>query len=199
MTATKTRTRLARAGIVAVAAAVVTVCGAGAASAADKPLTWKGGFPIIGDQQVKTVVHVDIPAKATPGQPVSVPFTLDVDTGDGVGDGLRLVGGKKIGGSIDAAVAIKVSDGKSISLKVNLPIPDTQVPPSGPIKFTSQGKVDFTVPQGTPTGKATISVDPKAVTHVTTDVSDPSLAKFDVNLALDPPDQDAVLGSTDVG
>ncbi|GAA4524343.1 DUF6801 domain-containing protein [Amycolatopsis samaneae] len=196
---TRTRSRFAKAGILAVAAAVVTVCGAGQAAAADKSLTWKGGFPIIGDQTVKTVVHVDIPAKATIGQPVSVPFSLDVDAGDSTADGLRLVGAKKVGGAIDASVSLKVSSGQAISLKVNLPIPDTEVPASGPLKFTAKGKVDFTVPQGTPAGKATTSVEPKSVTHVTTDASDPSLAKFDVDLALDPPSQDTVLGSTDVG
>ncbi|QWF78875.1 DUF6801 domain-containing protein [Amycolatopsis sp. CA-230715] len=201
MTVTTMRPRgrlFARAGVLAAAAAtVMTVLGAGAASAADKPLDWKGAFPIIGDQTVKTVVHVDIPAEAKIGQQLKVPFSLDADVGTSAADGLRLVGAKKLGGSIDASVSLKLGD-KAIPLQIKMPIPDTEVPAEGTLKFTAKGEVNFTVPQGIQPGEATTSVDPKAVSHVTTDAADPSLAKFDVNLALDPPSQDAVLGKTKV-
>jgi hypothetical protein len=45
-------------------------------------------------------------------------------------------------------------------------------------------------------GEATSSVDSAAITHVATDSS---LGEFDVDLTLDPPDQDATLGTTTVG
>jgi hypothetical protein len=47
-----------------------------------------------------------------------------------------------------------------------------------------------------PAGEATSSVDSAATTHV---VTDRGLGEFDVDLTLDPPDQDATLGTTTVG
>ncbi|WIV55264.1 hypothetical protein [Amycolatopsis nalaikhensis] len=70
------------------------------------------------------------------------------------------------------------------------------MPAEGTLKFTAQGQVDFTIPAGTPAGEATSSVDAAATTHVATDSS---LGEFDVELALDPPDQDATLGTTTIG
>jgi hypothetical protein len=49
---------------------------------------------------------------------------------------------------------------------------------------------------GAPAGEATSSVDSAATTHV---VTDSGLGEFDVDLTLDPPDQDATLGTTTVG
>ncbi|MFD2491377.1 DUF6801 domain-containing protein [Amycolatopsis jiangsuensis] len=188
----------ARMGVLATAtAAAVTVLGAGVASAADKPLDFKGSFPLIGEQTVSTVVHVDVPESATIGQTVSVPFSLDADVGTAAADGLRLVGVTTLGGSIDASVTVQIGD-QPVALPVSLPIPDTAIPDEGTLAFTAEGSVDFTVPEGVPAGEATTSVDPEAVTHVTTDASDPSLANFDVNLALDPADQDTVLGTTQI-
>ncbi|WP_158891146.1 DUF6801 domain-containing protein [Amycolatopsis anabasis] len=200
MTATKAKRanrRLFRAGIVtAVAMAATGVLGAGTAGAADKALTWKGGFPVIGDQSVKSVIHVDIPAKVSSGQAVSVPFSIDVDAGAGAGDGLRLVGAKKLAGTIKSSVTLTASNGQSVPLKIELPIPDTEVPKEGPLTFAAKGSVDFKVPAGVPAGPAKTAVDAKATSHI---VTDSLLGEFDVNLVLDPPDQDTVLGTTEVG
>lgn len=167
----------------------------GTAAAAEKNLTYKGGFPLIGDQQVAVVVKAEIPATAQAGSPISVPFTLDVDAGQAAGDGLRLVGATKISGTISSKVNVALTGGQSVSIPVELPIPDTAVPAEGPLKFTADGNVEFTIPTGTPAGEATSSVDGAATTHV---VTDSSLGEFDVQLALDPPDQDTVLGKTTV-
>ncbi|QWF84060.1 DUF6801 domain-containing protein [Amycolatopsis sp. CA-230715] len=183
----------------AVFTVVLGVFGAGTARAVDKTLTWEGAFPIIGTQSVKSVVHVDVPAKAAPGQTVSVPFSIDVDAGTAAADGLRLVGVTKLGGKIDAKVNVTASGGKVDPVRVTLDIPETKVPEQGGLTFTANGTVDFTVSAGTPAGPAKSAVDKEAVSHITTDAKDPSLAKFDVNLTLSPPEQDTVLGTTEVG
>ncbi|WP_158880296.1 DUF6801 domain-containing protein [Amycolatopsis anabasis] len=185
--------------VAAIVAVVVGVFGAGMAQAADKELTWKGAFPIIGEQTVKSVIHAEIPASVKAGEKVSVPFSIDVDAGQAAGDGLRLVGIKKLSGAIKSSVTLKVSSGQSVPLPIEVPIPDTEVPAEGALTFKAEGTVEFTIPQGTPAGEATTSVDPKATSHIKTDATDPSLAEFDVELALDPPDQDTVLGKTQVG
>ncbi|WP_216215353.1 DUF6801 domain-containing protein [Amycolatopsis aidingensis] len=190
MTTTKVR-----AGIVA-AVAAVGLFGAGTASAADTTLTWKGAFPIIGEQTVETVVHVDIPEQATPGEQLSVPFSIDVDAGTAAADGLRLVGATQISGEISSSVTITASDGQSVPLTIKLPIPETPVPAEGSLTFAAEGSVDFAIPEGVPSGPAETTVDPEASTHV---VTDSSLGEFDVELALDPPDQDTLLGTTEVG
>ncbi|WP_026361234.1 DUF6801 domain-containing protein [Amycolatopsis nigrescens] len=182
--------------LTAVAAVAVGVFGAGMASAADKELTFSGEFPIIGVQSVKTVVHVDIPANVKPGDALDVPFSLDVDAGAAAGDGLRLVGATKVSGDIKSSVTLTVSDGQSVPLSIALPIPETPVPAEGPLVFKAEGAVKFTVPGGVPTGEAKINVDPKAVSHI---ITDSDLGEFDVNLALDPPDQDTLLGTTQIG
>ncbi|SEF21308.1 hypothetical protein SAMN05421837_101808 [Amycolatopsis pretoriensis] len=181
-------------GLAALLACAVAVVSAGPAAAAEKSLTYKGGFPLIGDQQVTVVVKADIPATATAGTPVSVPFSLDVDAGQAAGDGLRLVGATKVSGSIKSQVNVAIG-GQSVAIPIELPIPETPVPAEGSLKFTAQGQVDFTVPAGTPAGEATSSVDAAATTHV---VTDSGLGEFDVALTLDPPDQDATLGTTTV-
>ena len=186
--------RFRAAGIAVAVAGTVMLAAAGTAAAVEKNLTYKGGFPIIGDQKVAVVVKAEIPAAAKAGEPVSVPFTLDVDAGQAAGDGLRLVGAKKLSGTISSKVNIALGEQK-ISIPIELPIPDTEVPAEGPLKFTAEGKVDFTIPAGTPAGEATSSVDAAATSHI---VTDSSLGEFDVQLALDPPDQDAVLGKTTV-
>lgn len=183
-------------GMVALLAGAVVALSAGPAAAAEKTLTYKGGFPLIGDQTVSVVVKAEIPATATAGTPVSVPFTLDVDAGQAAGDGLRLVGTTKISGAIKSKVNVAISGGGSVAIPIDLPIPETAVPAEGSLKFTAQGQVEFTVPAGTPAGDATSSVDAAATTHV---VTDSGLGEFDVELALDPPDQDATLGTTTVG
>ncbi|WP_026360139.1 DUF6801 domain-containing protein [Amycolatopsis nigrescens] len=190
------RRQSARAGIVAsIVAILVGLFGGGMANAAEKSLTFKGAFPIIGEQSVTAVVKAEIPATATGGQALSVPFTLDVDAGVAAGDGLRLVGATKISGNIKSSVTIKLASGDTVPLPVELPIPETPVPPEGALTFSASGTVEFTVPAGTPAGTATTSVDPEAVSHV---VTDSDLGEFDVNLALDPPDQDTVLGTTEI-
>ncbi|MEU8414677.1 DUF6801 domain-containing protein [Amycolatopsis japonica] len=186
--------RFRAAGIAAVVAGTVMLTSAGTAAAVEKNLTYKGGFPIIGDQKVAVVVKAEIPATAKAGEPISVPFTLDVDSGQAAGDGLRLVGAKKLSGTISSKVNIALGEQK-VSIPIELPIPDTEVPAEGSLKFTATGKVDFTIPAGTPAGEATSSVDAAATSHI---VTDSSLGEFDVNLTLDPPDQDAVLGKTTV-
>jgi hypothetical protein len=185
-----------RTGMVALVASAVVALSAGPAAAAEKTLTFKGGFPLIGDQTVSVVVKAEIPATATAGSPVSVPFSLDVDAGQTAGDGLRLVGATKISGTITAKVDVAVSGGQSVAIPVELPIPETPVPAEGSLKFSAQGQVDFTVPAGTPAGDATSSVGAAATTHV---VTDSGLGEFDVQLALDPPDQDTTLGTTTIG
>jgi hypothetical protein len=196
MTETLVRKRRFREmGLAVLLAGAVAVLSAGPAAAAEKTLTYRGAFPLIGDQQVTVVVHADIPATATAGSPVSVPFSLDVDAGQTAGDGLRLVGATKVSGSITSKVNVAIGD-QSVAIPVELAIPETPVPAEGSLKFTAQGQVDFTVPAGTPAGEATSSVDAAANTHV---VTDSGLGEFDVALALDPPDQDAVLGTTTVG
>ena len=190
----KTGRRFLGMGMAAVLAGAVAVAGAGPAAAAEKTLTYKGGFPLIGEQQVSVVVKADIPATATAGTPVSVPFSLDVDAGQAAGDGLRLVGATKVSGAIKSKVNVAIA-GQSVAIPIELPIPETPVPTEGSLKFTAQGQVDFTVPAGTPAGEATSSVDAAAATHV---VTDSSLGEFDVDLTLDPPDQDATLGTTTV-
>jgi len=198
-TAMASRTKRAVTGggvVAALAALALFLFGSGNALAADKALTFSGEFPLIGKQQVSTVVHVDIPATATPGQTVSVPFSIDVDSGAAAADGLRLVGATKISGSIKAASVVTLSDGQSVSIPVELPIAETPVPATGPLTFTAEGSVDFTVPTGVAAGDATVSVDPAAVSHI---VTDSSLGEFDVNLSLDPTDQDTTLGTTTVG
>ncbi|VVJ18798.1 Uncharacterised protein [Amycolatopsis camponoti] len=182
-------------GLATLLAGAVAVLSAGPAAAAEKSLTYRGGFPLIGDQQVTVVVKADIPATATAGTPVSVPFSLDVDAGQAAGDGLRLVGATKISGTIASKVDLAIG-GQSVAIPIELPIPETPVPAEGTLKFTAQGQVDFTVPAGTPAGEATSSVDSAATTHV---VTDSGLGEFDVDLTLDPPDQDATLGTTTVG
>ncbi|MFD9888511.1 DUF6801 domain-containing protein [Amycolatopsis sp. NPDC059027] len=190
----------ARAGVLATVTAVtVGLLGAGTASAADKELTFTGEFPIIGTQSVKTVVHADIPASVQPGDTVDVPFSLDVDAGASAGDGLRLIGATKLSGTITSSVTLTANGGQTVPLSVEVPIPETPVPAQGPLTFKADGTVKFTIPQETPTGEAKTTVDPKAGTHIKTDVQDPSLAEFDVNLQLDPPDQDTLLGTTQVG
>ncbi|WP_181776880.1 DUF6801 domain-containing protein [Amycolatopsis pittospori] len=188
--------RFCAAGIAAAVAGTMMLSAAGTAAAAEKNLTYKGGFPLIGDQQVAVVVKAEIPATAQAGTPLSVPFSLDVDAGQAAGDGLRLVGATKVSGTISSKVNVALTGGQSVSIPVELPIPDTAVPAEGPLKFTAEGKVEFTIPTGTPAGDATSSVDGAATTHV---VTDSSLGEFDVQLALDPPDQDTVLGKTTVG
>ena len=84
-------------GLAALLACAVAVVSAGPAAAAGKTLTYKGGFPLIGDQQVTVVVKADIPATATAGTPVSVRFSLDVDAGQAAGDGLRLSAPRRSG------------------------------------------------------------------------------------------------------
>jgi hypothetical protein len=190
----KTSRRFLGFGMAALLAGAVAVVSAGPAAAAEKTLTFKGGFPLIGDQQVSVVVKADIPATATAGTPVSVPFSLDVDAGQAAGDGLRLVGATKISGDIKSEVNVAIG-GQAVAIPVELPIPETPVPAEGTLKFTARGQVDFTIPAGTPAGDATSSVDPAATTHV---VTDSSLGEFDVELALDPPDQDATLGTTTI-
>ncbi|WP_284747126.1 DUF6801 domain-containing protein [Amycolatopsis sp. RTGN1] len=182
-------------GLATLLAGAVALLSAGPAAAAEKSLTFKGGFPLIGDQQVTVVVKADIPATATAGTPVSVPFSLDVDAGQAAGDGLRLVGATKVSGTIAAKVNVAIG-GQSVAIPIDLPIPETPVPAEGSLKFTAQGQVDFTIPAGTPAGEATSSVDSAATTHV---VTDSGLGEFDVDLTLDPPDQDATLGTTTVG
>ncbi|MEU0791712.1 DUF6801 domain-containing protein [Amycolatopsis sp. NPDC005961] len=182
-------------GLATLLAGAVAVLSAGPAAAAEKSLTYRGGFPLIGDQQVTVVVKADIPATATAGTPVSVPFSLDVDAGQAAGDGLRLVGATEISGTIASKVDVAIG-GQSVAIPIELPIPETPVPAEGTLKFTAQGQVDFTVPAGTPAGEATSSVDSAATTHV---VTDSGLGEFDVDLTLDPPDQDATLGTTTVG
>ncbi|MCR6483949.1 hypothetical protein M8542_14080 [Amycolatopsis sp. OK19-0408] len=196
MTETLVRKKRFRGIATAVAlAGALAVVSAAPAAAAEKTLTYKGGFPLIGDQQVTVVVNADIPATATAGTPVSVPFSLDVDAGQAAGDGLRLVGATKVSGTITSKVNVAIA-GQTVAIPIDLPIPETPVPAEGSLKFTAQGQVDFTVPAGTPAGEATSSVDAAATTHV---VTDSSLGEFDVALALDPPDQDATLGTTTVG
>lgn len=186
-----------RAGVLtAVTAVALGVFGAGMAAAADKSLTFKGAFPLIGQQSVHTVVHVNIPAKATPGQALTVPFSIDVDAGKAAGDGLRLVGAKNVAGTIKSSVTLKASDGRTVPLPIELPIPKTAVPPQGALTFAAKGSVRFTVPKGVAAGAAKTSVDATATTHV---VTDSSLGQFDVKLTLDPAGQDTVLGSTQVG
>ncbi|MFD9890838.1 DUF6801 domain-containing protein [Amycolatopsis sp. NPDC059027] len=188
--------RAGRLGVLATLTAVAAgVLGAGPANAADKEVTWKAGFPIIGDQQVKSVIHTEIPATVKIGETVSVPFTIDADAGDVAADGLRLVGGTKISGAIRGSVVLTVSSGQSLPLAINVPIPETPVPPQGPLKFTASGKVELTIPKGVPTGPAKSAVGPKATSHV---VTDSGLGEFDVDLALDPPTQDTLLGTTTV-
>ena len=182
-------------GLATLLAGAVAVLSAGPAAAAEKSLTYQGGFPLIGDQQVTVVVKADIPATATAGSPVSVPFSLDVDAGQAAGDGLRLVGATKISGTITSKVNVAIG-GQSVAIPIELPIPETPVPAEGSLKFTASGQVDFAVPAGTPAGEATSSVDSAATTHV---VTDSGLGEFDVDLTLDPPDQDATLGTTTVG
>jgi hypothetical protein len=191
----KTGRRFLGMGAAALLAGAIAVVSAGPAAAAEKTLTYKGGFPLIGDQTVTVVVKADIPASVTAGSPVSVPFSLDVDAGQAAGDGLRLVGATKVSGTIKSKVNVAIA-GQSVAIPVELPIPGTPVPAEGSLKFTAQGQVDFTVPAGTPPGEATSSVDSAASTHV---VTDSSLGEFDVDLALDPPGQDATLGTTTVG
>ncbi|MEU8639511.1 DUF6801 domain-containing protein [Amycolatopsis sp. NPDC048633] len=196
MTETLVRKRRFRGiGLATLLAGAVAVLSAGPAAAAEKSLTFKGGFPLIGDQQVTVVVNAEIPATATAGEPISVPFSLDVDAGQAAGDGLRLVGATKISGTITSKVNLAIG-GQSVAIPIELPIPETPVPAEGSLKFTAQGQVDFTVPAGTPAGEATSSVDSAATTHV---VTDSGLGEFDVDLALDPPDQDTTLGTTTVG
>ncbi|WP_410674400.1 DUF6801 domain-containing protein [Amycolatopsis sp. cmx-4-68] len=196
MTETLVRKRRFRgAGLAVLLAGAVAVLSAGPAAAAEKTLTYKGAFPLIGDQTVSVVVKADIPATATAGSPVSVPFSLDVDAGQTAGDGLRLVGATKVSGSITSKVNVALG-GQSVVIPVELAIPETPVPAEGSLKFTAQGQVDFTVPAGTPAGEATSSVDAAANAHV---VTGSGLGEFDVAMALDPPDQDAVLGTTTVG
>ena len=194
MTGTLLRKSARRPAGIAIAAALLALSTAVPAGAAEKPLTYKGGFPIIGDQKVAVVVKADIPATAHAGSPISVPFTLDVDAGQAAADGLRLVGGTKISGTIKSKVNVKVA-GNAVAIPVELPIPETPVPAQGTLKFTAQGQVNFTVPAGTPAGDATSSVDSAATTHVKTDSG---LGEFDVALSLDPPDQDATLGKTTI-
>lgn len=181
-------------GVAALLAAALAIVSAGPAAAAEKTLTYRGGFPLIGDQTVTVVVKADIPAATTAGSTISVPFSLDVDAGQAAGDGLRLVGATKLSGSIKSQVNVAIG-GQSVAIPVELPIPETPVPAEGSLKFTAAGQVDFTVPAGTPAGEATSSVDAAASTHV---VTDSGLGEFDVALALDPPEQDATLGTTTV-
>lgn len=94
---------------------------------------------------------------------------------------------------------VTASGGKVDPVRVTLDIPETKVPEQGGLTFTANGTVDFTVSAGTPAGPAKSAVDKEAVSHITTDAKDPSLAKFDVNLTLSPPEQDTVLGTTEVG
>lgn len=188
---------VAKAGLVgAVAAITVGVFGAGMAGAADKPLTYSGEFPIIGAQQVKAVVHVDIPKNVKAGDTVDVPFSVDVDAGAAAGDGLRLVGTKTLSGDIKTAVKLTVSSGQSVPLAIALPIPDTQVPAEGPLTFTAKGGVKFTIPGGVPAGEAKVNVEPTVSSHIKTDSG---LGEFDVPLKLDPPSQDTLIGTTQVG
>jgi len=188
------KTRRRGIGVAALLAAALAIVSAGPAAAAEKTLTYRGGFPLIGDQTVTVVVKADIPAATTAGSTISVPFSLDVDAGQAAGDGLRLVGATKLSGSIKSQVNVAIG-GQSVAIPVELPIPETPVPAEGALKFTASGQVDFTVPAGTPAGEATSSVDAAASTHV---VTDSGLGEFDVALALDPPDQDATLGTTTV-
>lgn len=171
--------------------------GVGAASAAAKTLTWKGNFPIIGEQTVTTVVNAEIPATAKPGQTLDVPFSLDVDAGPAAAEGLRLVGATTLSGSISSKVNFTDSAGNTTPVDIKLPIPETPVPQQGPLKFTAKGAATITIPQNAATGPAQSAVAASASTHVETD-SD-QLDKFDVQLSLAPPDQDTVLGETKVG
>ncbi|MFB9689858.1 DUF6801 domain-containing protein [Amycolatopsis plumensis] len=188
------KTRRRGIGVAALLTAALAIVSAGPAAAAEKSFTYRGGFPLIGDQQVAVVVHADIPATATAGSTISVPFSLDVDAGQTAGDGLRLVGATKLSGTIKSQVNVAIGS-QSVAIPVELPIPETPVPAEGSLKFTALGQVDFTVPAGTPAGEATSSVDSAATTHV---VTDSALGEFDVALTLDPPDQDATLGTTTV-
>jgi hypothetical protein len=188
------KTRRRGIGLAALLAGALAIVSAGPAAAAEKTLTYRGGFPLIGDQAVTVVVGADIPATAAAGSTVSVPFSLDVDAGQAAGDGLRLVGATQLSGTIKSQVNVAIG-GQSVAIPVALPIPATPVPAEGGLEFTARGQVDFTVPAGTPAGEAISSVDPAASTHV---VTDSSLGEFDVALTLDPPDQDAVLGTTTV-
>lgn len=188
------KTRRRGFGVAALLAGALAIVFAAPAAAAEKTLTYRGGFPLIGDQTVTVVVGADIPATATAGAPISVPFSLDVDAGQAAGDGLRLVGATKLTGTIKSQVNVAIG-GQSVAIPVELPIPETPVPAEGTLKFTARGQVDFTVPAGTPAGEATSSVDAAASTHV---VTDSALGEFDVALTLDPPDQDATLGTTTV-
>ncbi|GAA2805743.1 DUF6801 domain-containing protein [Saccharopolyspora taberi] len=184
-------------GILGVLVAALMLFGAGVAGAADKTLTWKGDFPAIGEQTVKTVVRTEIPQKASPGQTLTVPFTLDVDAGEAAAQGLRLVGATKLSGTIHSSVTLTGSDGRTVPVAVELPIPETPVPPEGTLTFSAKGSVEVTVPADAAPGQATSAADPNATTHVETDA--PELGKFDVQLTLSPPDQDTVLGTTQIG
>ncbi|WP_424185181.1 DUF6801 domain-containing protein [Actinokineospora sp. G85] len=192
----KKKRALAGGGVIAALAAIALfLFGSGSALAAEKTLTFSGEFPLIGVQQVSTAINVEIPATATPGQAVQVPFSINVDAGAAATDGLRLVGATKVSGTITAAATVTLSDGQTVDIPVELPITETAVPAEGSLTFPAEGAVDFTVPTGVAAGDATVSVAAAATSHI---VTDSSLGEFDVNLTQDE-GQDAVLGTTTIG
>ncbi|WP_216216804.1 DUF6801 domain-containing protein [Amycolatopsis aidingensis] len=201
MTATmvkKAGSRTTKAGVLAALAAVaVGMSGAGVAHAdpVEKDVTFKGSFPIIGEQQVAVHVETDIPASATRGETVTAPVHIDVDAGQNAGDGLRLVGTKNVSGDIDASITVTVSDGQSVQIPVALTIVPMEMPAEGPFTFEADGTVEFPVPDGIPTGPAEIALDPDVSAYL---VTDGALGEFDNELTFDPPDQDGTLGTVEV-
>ncbi|TQJ05935.1 hypothetical protein FB471_5781 [Amycolatopsis cihanbeyliensis] len=194
----KTGRRAAKTGILAaVAAATLGVFGAGMANAdpVEKDFTYKGSFPIIGEQQVAVHVETDIPASATRGETVTAPVHIDVDAGQNAGDGLRLVGTKNVSGDIKASITVTVSDGQSVQIPVALTIVPLEMPAEGPFTFEADGTVEFQVPGGVPAGPAEIALDPDVSAHLATDGA---LGEFDNELTFDPPDQDGTLGTVEI-
>jgi hypothetical protein len=109
------KTRRRGIGLAALLAGALAIVSAGPAAAAEKTLTYRGGFPLIGDQAVTVVVGADIPATAAAGSTVSVPFSLDVDAGQAAGDGLRLVGATQLSGTIKSQVNVAIG-GRSVAM-----------------------------------------------------------------------------------
>ncbi|MDH6116421.1 hypothetical protein ABH930_000820 [Kitasatospora sp. GAS204A] len=137
------RARIALGVVTVVGAAGTIVGGLGAGSAAAQTvsltLSYTCTFPVIGGQSIAMRIDSDIPNSVAAGQSnPNFAFQAVVTAGDGVAQGLSVIGVRIVEGSGDADVSVAVPGGP-MAVTVSAPIPKTPIPPAGSFDIKAAG------------------------------------------------------------